>query len=273
MGSRLGREIIDLCDVYVHRWSLPTRIEPCRMTYCLGILLAQGLVLASDSRSNAGVDQVAQVRKFDLFTVPGNRVIALLSAGNLATTQSVISELRGAVGSGRPDDLNAVRSLFEVAHIVGDTLRQTVGRDGPSVQPFGDPNGSFLVGGQIAGEPPRLFQIYSAGNFIEASRRSTFLQIGETKYGKPILDRTLTQDYPLDEAAKLALLSFDATMRSNLSVGMPIDILRYQADSFSAANMTILREDDPYWISLRSTYSAGLAQLVQSLPAPPDWSR
>jgi putative proteasome-type protease len=163
--------------------------------------------------------------------------------------------------------------MFEVAHIVGDKLRQTVGRDGPSVQPFGDPNGSFLVGGQIAGEPPRLFQIYSAGNFIEATLRSSFLQIGETKYGKPILDRTLTQDYPLDEAAKLALLSFDATMRSNLSVGMPIDILRYRTDSFSAANMTMLKEDDPYWISLRSTYSAGLAQLVQSLPPPPDWSQ
>jgi putative proteasome-type protease len=241
------------------------------MTYCLGILLSQGLVMASDSRSNAGVDQVAQVRKFDLFTVPGNRLIAILSAGNLATTQSVISELRGAAGSGRPDDLNAARSMFDVAHIVGDALRQTVGRDGPAVQPFGDPNGSFLVGGQITGEAPRLFQIYSAGNFIEASKRSTFLQIGETKYGKPILDRSLTPECPLDEAAKLALLSFDATMRSNLSVGMPIDILRYEADSFSAANMTMLQEDDPYWTALRNAYGQGLAELVRSLPVPPSW--
>ena len=241
------------------------------MTYCLGILLSQGLVMASDSRSNAGVDQVAQVRKFDLFTVPGDRLIAILSAGNLATTQSVISELNGAAGSGRPDDLNAARSMFDVAHIVGDALRQTVGRDGPAVQPFGDPNGSFLVGGQIAGEPPRLFQIYSAGNFIEASQRSTFLQIGETKYGKPILDRSLTPECPLDEAAKLALLSFDATMRSNLSVGMPIDILRYEADSFSAANMTMLQEDDSYWTALRNAYGQGLAELVRSLPVPPNW--
>ena len=241
------------------------------MTYCLGILLSQGLVMASDSRSNAGVDQVAQVRKFDLFTVPGNRLIAILSAGNLATTQSVISELRGAAGSGRQDDLNAAHTMFDVAHIVGDALRQTVGRDGPSVQPFGDPNGSFLVGGQIAGEPPRLFQVYSAGNFIEASRRSTFLQIGETKYGKPILDRSLTPECLLDEAAKLALLSFDATMRSNLSVGMPIDILRYEADSFSAANMTMLTEDDPYWTALRNAYGQGLAELVRSLPVPPNW--
>jgi putative proteasome-type protease len=241
------------------------------MTYCLGILLPQGLVLASDSRSNAGVDQVAQVRKFDLFNLPGNRVIVILSAGNLATTQSVISELRGAAGSGKTDDVHAARLMFEVARIVGDKLRDTVARDGPSVQPYGDPSGSFLVGGQIAGETPRLFQVYSAGNFIEASPRSVFLQIGETKYGKPILDRALNPKTSLDEAAKLALLSFDATMRSNLSVGMPIDMLRYETDSFSTANMTMLKEDDPYWISLRSTYSEGLAQLVRSLPTPPDW--
>ena len=241
------------------------------MTYCLGILLPQGLVLASDSRSNAGVDQVARVRKFDLFTLSGNRVIAILSAGNLATTQSVISELRGAAGSGRPNDLFAIHSMFEAARIVGDTLRGTIVRDGLSVQPYGDPNGSFLVGGQIAGEACRLFQIYSAGNFIEASPRSVFLQIGETKYGKPILDRALNPETSLDEAAKLALLSFDATMRSNLSVGMPIDILRYQAGSFSTANMAMLKEDDGYWISLRSTYSEGLAQLVHALPPPPDW--
>ena len=241
------------------------------MTYCLGILLPQGLVLASDSRSNAGVDQVARVRKFDLFTLPGNRVIAILSAGNLATTQSVISELRGAAGSGRPDDLHAIHSMFEAARIVGDCLRETIARDGAAVQPFGDPNGSFLVGGQIAGETCRLFQIYSAGNFIEASPRSVFLQIGETKYGKPILDRALNPETTLDEAAKLALLSFDATMRSNLSVGMPIDMLRYETESFVTTNMAMLGEDDPYWISLRSTYSEGLAQLVKSLPTPPDW--
>jgi putative proteasome-type protease len=241
------------------------------MTYCLGILLPQGLVLACDSRSNTGVDQVARVRKFDLFTLSGNRVIAVLSAGNLATTQSVISELRGAAGSGRPNDLFAIHSMFEAARLVGDTLRATIARDGHSVQPYGDPNGSFLVGGQIAGEACRLFQIYSAGNFIEASPRSVFLQIGETKYGKPILDRALNPETSLDEAAKLALLSFDATMRSNLSVGMPIDILRYHTDSFSTANMAMLKEDDAYWISLRSTYSEGLAQLVHALPPPPDW--
>ena len=241
------------------------------MTYCLGILLPEGLVLASDSRSNAGVDQVARVRKFDLITLPGNRVIAILSAGNLATTQSVTTQLREMLGSGGARDLYDARTMFEVARIVGDTLRETIARDGPSVAPYGDPTGSFLVGGQIQGETPRLFQIYSAGNFIEASLRSCFLQIGETKYGKPILDRALTPDCPLDQAAKLALLSFDATLRSNLSCGPPIDIMRYEADSFSTGNMTMLKEDDPYWTSLRNDYGDGLSSLVKMLPPPPRW--
>ena len=242
------------------------------MTYCLGIVLPAGLVLASDSRSNAGVDQVARVRKFELFTQPGSRVIAVLSAGNLATTQSVTSQLREALGSGTSDDVHAARSMFEVARIVGDKLRAVIARDGPSVTPYGDPTGSFLVGGQLAGETPRLFQIYSAGNFIEASLRSCFLQIGETKYGKPILDRALTPDCPLNEAAKLALLSFDATLRSNLSCGPPIDIMRYETDSFSTANMTMLKEDDSYWNTLRNGYGDGLSGLVKMLPPPPDWS-
>jgi putative proteasome-type protease len=155
---------------------------------------------------------------------------------------------------------------------VGDKLRAVIARDGPSVTPYGDPTGSFLVGGQIAGETPRLFQIYSAGNFIEASLRSCFLQIGETKYGKPILDRALTPDCPLNEAAKLALLSFDATLRSNLSCGSPIDILRYETDSFSTSNMAMLKDDDPYWNSLRNGYGDGLSGLVKMLPPPPDWS-
>jgi putative proteasome-type protease len=241
------------------------------MTYCLGIVLPAGLVLASDSRSNAGVDQVTRVRKFELFTQPGSRVIAILSAGNLATTQSVTSQLREALGSGTTDDLHAARSMFEIARIVGDKLRAVIARDGPSVTPYGDPTGSFLVGGQLAGETPRLFQVYSAGNFIEASLRSCFLQIGETKYGKPILDRALTPDSPLDQAAKLALLSFDATLRSNLSCGPPIDILRYETDSFSTANMAMLKDDDPYWNNLRNGYGEGLSGLVKMLPPPPDW--
>ena len=241
------------------------------MTYCLGMLLPTGLVLASDSRSNAGVDQVQRVCKLAFLTVPGNRVIAIQSQGNLATTQSVTTQIREMLNTGYAQDIFAAKSMFEVARIVGDKLREVIARDGPSVQPYGDPSGSFLVGGQILGETPRLFQIYSAGNFIEASLRSCFLQIGETKYGKPILDRALTPDMPLDQAAKLALLSFDATLRSNLSCGPPIDILRYETDSLVANNLAMLKEDDAYWNSLRNGYGDGLAGLVKMLPPPPDW--
>jgi len=240
------------------------------MTYCLGILLPQGLVLASDSRSNAGVDQVQEVCKLALITHPGSRVIAILSQGNLATTQSVVSQVRQAAGSGDVgEDVFLARTMFDVAEIVGTKLRQVVEANSKFVAPYGDAAASFLVGGQIAGEPPRLFEIYSAGNFVEATRRACFQQIGETKYGKPILDRALKPDSTLDHAAKLALLSFDATMRSNLSVGPPIDLLRYAADSFSAENFTTLEDQNVYWRELRRGYSEGLAQLVDRLPPPP----
>ena len=250
-----------------------TRPGSNELTYCLGILLPAGLVLASDSRSNAGVNQVALVKKLALFEVPGQRVIAVLSAGNLATTQAVVTSLREAAGSGNlVHDIHTARSMFDVAQLVGNKLREVIARDGTYVQAFGDPNGSFLVGGQIAGEPPRLFNIYSAGNFVEASDRSRFLQLGETKYGKPILDRALGRNSTLDEAAKLSLLSFDATMRSNLSVDAPIDLLRYATDSFSACNFATLEKDDPYWMKLRTIYADGLSSLVAQIPPPPQWA-
>jgi putative proteasome-type protease len=255
--------------------SWPTgRIERDRVvTYCLGILSPEGLVLASDSRSNAGVDQVARVCKLSLLTVPGERVVAILGAGNLATTQAVVSQLHQAQGGGVAGlDVNMAPTMFDVATIVGDKLRDVVARDGRYVEPYGDPSASFLVAGQIKGEPHRLFEIYSAGNFVEAFPRYNFLQIGETKYGKPILDRALGSDSPLGEAAKLTLLSFDATIRSNLSVGLPIDILRYRADSFSTADLATLDEDNAYWSALRDGYSDGLTALIERLPSPPaDW--
>ena len=240
------------------------------MTYCLGILLPSGLVMASDSRSSAGVDQIARVRKMTLISVPGERVIVILSAGNLATTQSVVTRLEEAAGSGdQSHDLHAAHTMFEVADRLGSTLREVIAHDGAFVQPYGDPSASFLVGGQIGGEPPRLFQIYSAGNFVEASDRSCFLQIGETKYGKPILDRALTPESSLDEAAKLALLSFDATTRSNLSVGLPIDLFRYDAGSFSTEHLMTLGTGNAYWNDLQRGYSDGLSELIARLPAPP----
>jgi putative proteasome-type protease len=240
------------------------------VTYCLGILLPSGLVMASDSRSNAGVDQVNRVHKMAMLTQPGKCVIAILSAGNLATTQAVVTQLQEAAGFGDlVQDVFAAKTMFEVATILGNKLREVIGHEANYVQPYGDPSASFLVGGQMSGEAPRLFEIYSAGNFIEASDRSCFLQIGETKYGKPILDRALTPASLLDEAAKLALLSFDATIRSNLSVGLPIDILRYETNSFSFGNYTTLEEHNAYWSALRRGYSEGLSSLITQLPAPP----
>ncbi len=240
------------------------------MTYCLGILLPEGLVLAADSRSNAGVDQVARVHKLAVINKAGERVIAILSAGNLATTQSVVTSLQEALGSGDTvHDLYTARSMFEAANMLGNKMRDVVDHESRYVQPYGDPSATFLIGGQIAGENPRLFEIYSAGNFIEASDRDCFLQIGETKYGKPILDRALTMRSRLDEAAKLALLSFDATIRSNLSVGLPIDILRYETNSFSAENVATLQEHNAYWRELRQNYADGLADLIARLPSAP----
>jgi putative proteasome-type protease len=239
------------------------------MTYCLGILLNDGLVLASDSRSNAGVDQVQEVCKLALIVQAGRGVIAIQSAGNLATTQAVVGRLTQRAGSGAAGaDPWLAKTMFDVAHLVGETLRQVVEENRKFVEPYGEADASFLVSGQIAGEPPRLFEVYSAGNFVEASARTCFLQIGETKYGKPILDRALAIDSTIDHAAKLALLSFDATLRSNLSVGMPIDMVRYAAGSL-AATVTTIADDDPYWRDLRDGYSRGLLALVDSLPSPP----
>ncbi|THD58653.1 peptidase [Phenylobacterium sp.] len=241
------------------------------MTYCLGILLKDGLVLASDSRSNAGVDQVVRVSKLNLMPQAPDRVISIQSSGNLATTQAVVTTLHEAFGSGEvAHDLRHARTMFEVAGIVGAQLRATVAADADFVTPYGDPSASFLVGGQIEGEPPRLFQVYAAGNFVEASARSPFLQIGETKYGKPILDRLLAPGASLAQAATLALISFDATIRSNLSVGPPIDLVLYRAGGFSMDNLVTVDDADPYWQALRRTYAEGLSALIASLPPPPE---
>ena len=240
------------------------------MTYCLAILLPTGLVLASDSRSNAGVDQIAKVDKLAVIEAPAERVIFIQSAGNLATTQAVVSELRQSAGSGVTHaDVLAATSMFDVAAIVGARLREIMDVDQKYVQPYGDASGAFLVSGQISGETHRAFQVYSAGNFIEAGERSNYLQIGETKYGKPILDRALNASSSLEDAAKLALLSFDATIRSNLSVGPPIDLMRYKTGSLTAAGLETFGENSLYWRKLGSAYAKGLAALIDRLPPPP----
>ena len=239
------------------------------MTYCVGILTRHGLVLAADSRTNAGVDHIATVRKLALFERPGERIMALLSAGNLATTQAVVTLLGQRLGGGQgTQDLDAADTMFDAARMVGAVLREVIRHDGEHVQPHGDPGGNFLFGGQLAGGRHRLFLIYPAGNFIEATPETPFLQIGETKYGKPILDRVITYEASLAAAAKCALLSFDATMRSNLSVAPPIDLLCYRADSLRADVRVDIRETDPYFAGLRAQFGDGMLDLFDRLPAP-----
>lgn len=241
------------------------------MTYCLGIRVQDGLVLASDSRTNAGVDRVSTVCKMQLFEDPGQRVFALLSAGNLATTQAVSSLLAQRLRTGAPGDLVLAATGFDAARVVGDTLREVIARDGDYVRPYGDPDASFLLGGQIIGESPRIFQIYSAGNFIEATDDTPFLQIGETKYGKPILDRMIREETTLNRASKCALLSMDATLRSNLSVAPPIDLLRYRGDSLTITGHHRFDDGDAYLQELSATYAQRLEELFAELPDCPDF--
>ncbi len=240
------------------------------MTYCVGILLEQGLVLAADTRTAAGVDHVSSFRKLTVFDRPGERLIALLSAGNLATSQSVISVVGERLGSREgQDSLFESASMFNAARIVGAVLRDVMRDDAETVRASGaDPGTSFLVAGQIAGRPPRLFQIYEAGNFIEATPETPFLQIGETKYGKPILDRVVRHEMPLAEAAKAALISLDSTMRSNISVGPPIDLLVYRRDALDGGTRIEVAADDPYLGRMRQAFGDGIAALFDSIEAP-----
>jgi putative proteasome-type protease len=194
------------------------------MTYCIGVMLDQGMIFASDSRTNAGVDDIGKFCKMTVFERRRDRVVVLLSSGNLAGTQAVIGVLNQRCGAGHAaNSLWSAPTMFDVAMLVADAMRDIERRDGEYLQEneiaF---NASFIVGGQISGEPPRLFRIYSEGNFIEAGVDTPYFQTGEAKYGKPIIDRVVTRSTPLADAAKCVLVSFDLTMRSNLSVGMPI---------------------------------------------------
>ncbi len=241
------------------------------MTYCVAMRLAEGLVMASDSRTNAGVDHIATFCKMAVFEHPGQAVITLLSAGNLATTQSTISLLRQRIQSDDEHIFNQ-RSLYDVACLVGATLREIIERDSPRVprQDGIDFGSSFLLGGQIRGEEPRLFNIYPQGNFIEASQETPYFQIGESKYGKPILDRVINYDTSLSEASKCVLISFDSTIKSNVSVGLPIDLLRYRRDSLLVKEKYRVLESDPYFQRIRKDWSQGLRRLFARIPDP-DW--
>lgn len=238
------------------------------MTYCVGVLLNDGLVLASDSRTNAGVDNFATFCKMTVLERANDRVIVLLSSGNLAGTQAVISVLkqRGEVVDG-PPNLWTARTMFDVAVLVSDAVRDIERRDGPFLEsgPVAF-NASFILGGQLTGEPPRLFRIYAEGNFIEAGTDTPFLQTGEAKYGKPILDRVITPATALAEATKCILVSFDSTMRSNLSVGMPIDLVCYERDSLEVRMRRRFEQSDPYFMGLSAAWRDGVRKVFRELP-------
>lgn len=238
------------------------------MTYCVGLKLDRGLVFAADTRTNAGLDNVATFKKLHIWENAGDRVIALMSAGNLATTQAVISLLSEQIARGGDGEANLmnVDTMFQAARLVGKAVRDVARMDndgsGANAENF---SVTFILGGQIKGEKPRLFQIYSAGNFIEVSDDTPYLQIGEHKYGKPILDRVTQPDMRLGEAAKMIMLSFDSTLRSNLSVGMPIDLLLYNTDTFSADRQVRIEQDDPYFQKLSKAWSDGLRDAFSSI--------
>ncbi len=238
------------------------------MTYCIGVKLDEGMILASDSRTNAGVDNFAKFCKMTVFERRGDRVIILLSSGNLAGTQAVIGVLnqRCAIGDAT-ENLWGARTMFDVAMLVADAMRAIEKRDGEYLQ--GNDigfNASFIVGGQINGEQMRLFRIYAEGNFIESGIDTPYFQTGETKYGKPVLERVVSRSTPLAEAAKCVLVSFDSTMRSNLSVGMPIDLICYVRDSLEVTMRRRFDDGDAYFSELSREWSEGTRQVFRQLP-------
>jgi putative proteasome-type protease len=234
------------------------------MTYCVGVLLDEGIVMASDSRTHAGVDNFASFCKMTVFERADERVIVLLSSGNLAGTQAVINILR------QQGELLSARTMFDVAVLVADAVRLIERRDGKYVESGATPfNASFIIGGQIKGEPMRLFRTFAEGNFIEASAETPFFQTGEAKYGKPIIDRVITPATSLSDAMKCVLVSFDSTMRSNLSVGMPIDLAYMVRDKMALGGQHRFAEGDPYFVRLRHDWSEGVRTVFRQLPPVP----
>lgn len=243
------------------------------MTYCVGMCLREGVVLLADTRTNAGVDNIATFSKLHMFEAPGERVIGLMTAGNLAITQSVVTLLTEGLynaDTGASDTLMNVGSMFDAAQLVGRAVRFIYGRDGHNYMQGGPIfDVTFILAGQLQGRRQRMFQIYSAGNFIESSIDTPFMQLGETKYGKPILDRVCTYETPLWDAVKLGLISMDSTLRSNLSVGLPIDLTVIRFNEIKSELRHRIGEDDPYFHSIRERWSSALRDAYRMLPSPP----
>lgn len=233
------------------------------MTYCVAIKLNDGLVLTSDSRTNAGIDHIATFKKLHTFQVEHDRVLFLQSAGNLATTQSVLAIIEHEINTAEKHILNT-HTLYEAAEIVGRIIRSVITRDEGQNQGI-DFSCNILLSGQIKGDTPRLFHIYPEGNFIEACEDTPYFQIGESKYGKPILDRIIQFDTPLKQALQCCLISMDSTLRSNLSVGMPLDALVYKLDDFTVTEKMRIDEDHEGFAQLRLAWSSGLKALFDEL--------
>ena len=240
------------------------------MTYCVGVLLDGGMVFASDSRTNAGVDHVSSFRKMTVYERPAERVIVILSSGNLSVTQNALTllEQRAKRGEGAPSVWRAP-SMFDVATMLGDCLREVKRRDAPYLtQNNIDASANFVVGGQLKGEHQRLFMLYQEGNFIEATPETPFFQVGETKYGKPIIDRVVKRSTSVIDATKCVLISFDSTMRSNVSVGLPIDLVTYARDSLRVQLQRRIGETDPYFTMIHHQWGEGLRRVFAQLPDP-----
>lgn len=243
------------------------------MTYCAGILVEEGLVIVADTRTNAGLDNVSTFRKLTVVDRPGDRVLAIASAGNLSVSQSVIGNLVEGLenpDTGEVETLESVPTLFKAAQLVGRAVRRVRATDGPGLEEARlSFDVSFLFGGQIRGGPMRLFMIYAAGNFIECGQDAPFLQIGEHKYGKPILDRAVNFRTDLSDALKIGLISMDSTMRSNLGVGLPIDLAIIRRDALTAETVHRIEAGEPYFHDLRERWSAALRAAHIAIPRPP----
>ena len=240
------------------------------MTYCVGLYLDKGLVFMSDTRTNAGVDNFSKTKKMFTWEVPGERVITLMTAGNLATTQTLVSllEERSKATVERSPTILEEPTMFQVARLVGATLKEVIEDSAPTGQESSSKfKASIILGGQIKGGDPTLFLIYPEGNFIEVTEETPYFQIGETKYGKPILVRAYESGMSFEEATKLLLVSFDSTIKANLSVGMPADLQIYEADSLKVTEQTRIEDDNAYYEMISNEWGEALKTAFKTLPA------
>ncbi|MBE90833.1 MAG: peptidase [Rhodospirillaceae bacterium] len=244
------------------------------MTYCVGLKISDGLVFLSDTRTNAGVDNIARFRKMFTWSVKGQRAIAIVTSGNLSITQGVITRLNQDIQRSQSEDVESImtaETMFRVAQIVSEKMRLVQDRHSDSLEARGEASSAtILVGGQRRGGRHRLFQVYAAGNFIEATADTPYFQIGEHKYGKPILDRVLTINTPMKDAIKAAMVSMDSTLRSNLSVGMPLDVAIMRGDTMEFATQRRIDADDPNFSEISNRWSEALRNAFQTLPEMTD---